>query len=172
MPKLRKTNTTTTHTIKPKVTTVDRRLERKQKLEDRLDQIMETLMVLDFQKQNEYFSLEDIKAQENFLKRLTLETTIAKEPKNRTLPLVIRKARIKRKIIALKTKIEFFKKALEQQKRNLSTHKKNKDRKNYELTKEFMLTLENEIKKTNTKYQEIKKIFKLFEIQSKSLLKR
>ncbi len=172
MPKLRKTTTTTTHTIKPKITAVDRRLERKQKLEDRLDQIMETLIVLDFQKQNEYFSLEDIKAQENFLKRLTLETTIAKESKNRSLPPAIKKARIKRKIIALKTKIEFLKKAFEQQRRNLFTHKKNKDHKNYELTKEFMLTLEKEIKETNTKYQEIKKIFKLFEIQLKSLLKR
>lgn len=173
MPKLRKTNTITTYVVKkPKSTAVDKRLERKQKLEDRLDQIMEAVDGLNLIKENEYFSLEDIKAQENFIKRLTLEATIAKEPKNRRISPAIKIARIKRKIVALKTKIDFLKNAFEQQRRNLLTHKKNRDLKNYELTKRFMLKLEKEIKDTNTKYQEIKKIFRLFAIQSKSLLKR
>jgi len=173
MSKLKKTNTNTTYIIKrPKTTAVDKKLDRKQKLEDRLDQIMETLDYLNFQKQYTYFSLKDIKAQENFLKKITLETTISKEPKNVYASPAKKIARIKRQMVALKTKIDFLKNALEQQKKNLFTHKKNKDIKNYELTKRFILVLEKEIKDTNTKYHKITKTVKLFVIQSKSLLKR
>ncbi len=172
MPKLRRTNTVTNYVIKPRIKAVDRRLEKKQKLDDKLDRLMEELDVLNFQKNNEYFGLEDVKEQENNLKKLALETTISKESKNRPLSPAIKRARIKRQIVALKTKMDFLKNALNQQKTNLLKIMQNKDHKNLEFTKRFILKLEKDIKEINTKYQALKKLLKYFNNQSKSLVKR
>ncbi len=172
MPKLRRTNTVTNYVIKPRIKAVDKRLEKKQKLDDKLDRLMEEFDVLNFQKNNEYFGLEDIKEQENYLKKLALETTISKESKNRPLSPAIKRARIRRQIVTLKNKMDFLKNALNQQKTNLLKIMQNKDHKNLEFTKRFILKLEKDIKEINTKYQALKKLLKYFNNQSKSLVKR
>lgn len=153
MVKLKRTNTVKTYVIGPKLKAVDKRLDRKQKLEDKLDNIMEVVDELNFQKGHEFYGAEDIKAQENFLKLLILEADIAASKKNaKSTSPALRKAKIKRQMDALKSKIDFLKNAIEQQKKNLTKCKENKDSRSYELTRKLIEKLNSEYKETKEKY--------------------
>ncbi len=137
--------------IKRRENRIARKLVIKQPKEDRLYNIEKQANYIQAMKESNLFNAEEIAAENNFLKKLILETSILEaggELSQKRLPN--QKVQIIRKIKKLKTELDFWEDAIKQQKKELIKYEQKKDKKNINLIIDFI----EEIRKEQAKIKE------------------